>query len=162
MRPDRPASLDELRRDRMHTVPGSANDRAKAARATFDQARDFRRAAISNMDEGLRLPAISALHEAARLAVTAVAALDGYRFSNKAGAHEAVVDYALAIQLVDRKQYAQLDQLRDLRHHVNYPEDLISPSSRETEQYNQLVDTILALAQNRLPTRRVPPPPKQR
>lgn len=159
MRPDRPASLDELLRDRMHSVPGNASDRAKAARATFEQARDFRRAAASNLDEGLRLPAISALHESARLAVTSVAALDGHRFSNNAGAHEAVVDYALAIRLVDRKQYAQLDQLRDLRHHVNYPEDLIAPSARETDQYSQLVDTIIALVQKRLPTRRVPPPP---
>jgi hypothetical protein len=50
--------------------------------------------------------------------VTAVAALDGYRSSNTAGAHEAVVDFALAIKLVDRRQYA-LDQLRGLRHQVN-------------------------------------------
>ena len=49
------------------------------------------------MTEGLALPAISALHESARLAVTALAALDGYRFSNAAGVHEAVVDYAIAI-----------------------------------------------------------------
>jgi hypothetical protein len=84
----------------------------------------------------------------------------GYRFSNAAGAHEAVVDYALAIKLVDRRQYAQLDQLRGLRHQVNYPEDLIAPSPREVEQYSDLVDTILALAEKKLPTRRIPPPPK--
>ena len=105
------------------------------------------------------LPAISALHEAARMAVTAVAALDGYRFSNTPGAHEAVVDYALAIQLVDRARYAQLDQLRELRHQVNYPEDLIAPSAREIEQYSELVDTVLTLATAKIPTTRIPPPP---
>jgi hypothetical protein len=92
--------------------------------------------------------------------VTAVAALDGYRSSNTAGAHESDVDFALAIKLVDRRQYAQLDQLRGLRHQVNYPEDLIAPSPREVEQYCELVDTILALAEKQLPTRRIPPPPK--
>ena len=160
MRTGRPAGLEELRRDRMHQVTGSASDRATTARSTFGQARDFRRAAVGNMSEGLVLPAISALHESARLAVTALAALDGYRFSNSAGAHEAVVDYALAIQLVDRRQYAQLDQLRDQRHQVNYPEDLIAPSPREVEQYQELVDAVLALAEAKLPPRRIPPPPK--
>lgn len=160
MKAARPATLADLRRDRMHQVPGSASDRTKAARATFAQARDFRRAAAGNLIEGLVLPAVSALHESARLAVTALAALDGYRFSNAAGAHEAVVDYALAIELVDRRQYAQLDQLRDLRHQVNYPEDLVAPSTREVGQYSELVDRILALAERKLPTRRVPPPPK--
>ncbi len=144
----------------MHQVAGSATERVKAARARFGQARDFRRAAVGNLAEALVLPAISALHESARLAVTALAALDGYRFSNTVGAHEAVVDYAFAIELVDRQQYAQLDQLRDLRHQVNYPEDLIAPSPREVEQYSELVDTVLALAERRLPARRIPPPPR--
>jgi hypothetical protein len=108
----RPTSLDELRRDRMHQVAGNASDRTKAARATFARARDFRRAAVGNLTEGLVLPAVSALHESARPAVTALAAVDGYRFSK-----------------------------------------------REIEQYGELVDTILALAQKKLPTRRVPPPP---
>lgn len=75
MRADRPASLEALRRDRMHQLAGRAPDRAKAARATLGQAHDFRRAAIGNLAEALVLPAISALHESARLAVTALAAL---------------------------------------------------------------------------------------
>lgn len=160
MRPDRPAPLDELRRDRMHQAAGGPAERAEAARATFEQAREFRQAAASNLAEELRLPAVSALHESARLAVTAVAALEGYRFSNTPGAHEAAVDYALGIQLVNRQQHAQLDQLRDLRHHVNYPEDLIAPSPREIEQYSELVDTVLVLAEKRMRARRIPPPPK--
>ena len=49
----RPASLDELRRNRMHQVAGSATDRAKAARSTLGQARDFRRVAVGNLAEGL-------------------------------------------------------------------------------------------------------------
>ncbi len=160
MRAGRPASLDEIRRDRMRQDAGSAANRATAARATFGQALDFRRAAAGNLADGLVLPAISALHESARLAVTALAALEGFRFSNSAGTHEVVVDYALGIQLVDRRQHAQLDQLRDLRHQVNYPADLIAPSPREVEQFSALVDTILALVESKLPARRVPPPPK--
>jgi hypothetical protein len=42
---------------------------------------------------------------------------------------------------------------------VNYPEDLIAPSLREVQQYSELVDTILVLAEQRLPKRNVPPPP---
>jgi hypothetical protein len=41
--------LAEVRRDRMHQVSGSATDRANAARATFGQARDLRRAAVGNL-----------------------------------------------------------------------------------------------------------------
>ena len=160
MRAGRPASRDEPPFDRMHQVAGSVGERAKTARAIFGQARDFRRAAVSSRAEGLVLPAVSALHGSARLAVTAMAALDGYRFSNTAGAHEAVVDYAFGIGLVDRQQYAQLDQLRDLRHQVNYPEDLITPSPREVEQYSALVETIPALVESKLAARRIPPPPK--
>jgi hypothetical protein len=143
----------------MHQLPTSIAARRKAAQATLSQARAFRRAAAGNLAEGLVLPAISALHEAARLAVTAVAALDGYRFSNTVGAHEAVIDYALAIKLVDQTRYAQLDQLRELRHQVNYPEDMIAPPSREIVQYNDLVDTVLDLAEARIPASRIPPPP---
>jgi len=143
----------------MHQIANTVAQRRTAARATLGQARDFRRAAAGNLAEGLVLPAISALHEAARMAVTAVAALDGYRFSNTPGAHEAVVDYALAILLVDRARYAQLDQLRELRHQVNYPDDLITPSAREIEQYSDLVDTVLTLAAAKIPASRIPPPP---
>lgn len=70
-----------------------------------------------------------------------------------------VVDYALATQLVDRARYAQLDQLRELRHQVNYPEDLIAPSAREIEQYSELVGTVLTLATAKIPTTRIPPQP---
>jgi transposase len=160
MRGGRPIGLAELRRDRMHQVANSVAQRRTAARATLGQARNFRRAATGNLAEGLVLPAISALHEAARLAITAVAALDGYRFSNTAGAHEAVIDYALAIQLVDRARYAQLDQLRELRHQVNYPEDMVALSVREIDQYSELVDTVLTLAAAKIPASRIPPPPR--
>jgi hypothetical protein len=160
MRSERPAGLVELQRDRMHQLATSVAQRRGAARATLGQARDFRRAAAGNLADGLVLPAISALHEAARLAVTAVAVLDGYRFSNTPGAHEAVVDYAIAVQLVDRARYAQLDQLRDLRHQVNYPEDMIAPPLREIQQYTELVDAVLASASAKIPAAKVPPPPR--
>ena len=159
MRSDRPAALAVLLRDRMQQAPGSPAGRAKAARNVLAQAHAFHRAADTNIAEGLALPAVSALHEAARLAVTAVAALNGYRFSNVAAHHEAVVDYAFAIELVDRKRHAQLDQLRELRHQVNYPEDLIVPSEREIEQYRALVAAVVAVAASKFPAKRIPPPP---
>jgi hypothetical protein len=71
-----------------------------------------------------------------------------------------VVDYALASELVDRVRYAQLDQLRDLRHQVNYPEDMIAPPAREIEQYSNLVDEVLVSAAAKIPAARVPPPPR--
>ena len=162
MRSDRPATLAALLRDRMQQTPGDPASRSAAARKVLAQAQAFHRAADGNIAEGLILPAVSALHEAARLAVTAVAALNGYRFSNVAAHHEAVIDYALAIELVDRARHAQLDQLRELRHQVNYPEDLIVPSEREIGQYRALVDTVVALATNKLPAERIPPPPRPR
>jgi hypothetical protein len=160
MRAGRPMSLAELRRDRMHQLPSlSAQDRVKSARSVLRQAHSFRRAATAALGEELTLPAVSSLHEAARLAVSAVAALDGYRFSNSAGAHEAVIDYAFASKLVDRVQFAQLDELRELRHQVNYPADMIEPSRREVTQFEGLVDEVLKLAATRLPTPKIPPPP---
>jgi hypothetical protein len=145
----------------MHQLPGATmQDRLKTARTVLRQARAFRQAAQGNLSEGLRLPAISSLHESARLAVSAVAAFDGYRFSNTPGAHEAVVDYAHACKLVDQIQFAQLDQLRDLRHQVNYPADMIEPSEREVEQFCTLVDDVLAAAVSRIPAPKIPPPPK--
>ena len=107
------------------------------------------------MGQELTLPAGSSLHEAARLAVNAVAALDRYRFSNSAGANEADIDYAFATKLVDRVQFAQLDELRELRElrqRVNYPSAMIEPSRRAVTQFEGLVDEVLKLAATRLPT----------
>ena len=163
MRAGWPMSLADLRRDRMHQLPSlSAQDRVKSARSVLRQAHSFRRAATAALGEELTLPAVSSLHEAARLAVSAVAVLDGYRFSNSAGAHEAVIDYAFASKLVDRVQFAQLGELRELRelrHQVNYPADMIEPSRREVTQFEGLVDEVLQLAATRLPTPKIPPPP---
>jgi hypothetical protein len=100
---------------------------------------------------------ISNLHEAARLAVTALAAASGLRFANRAGAHVAVVDYALGLKLVNRAEWAQLDELRDLRHKTNYPSDLIEPTDTELDQFSQLTDAVIARSQQRIVP--IPPPP---
>jgi hypothetical protein len=71
-----------------------------------------------------------------------------------------VIDYAFASKLVDRVQFAQLDELRELRHQVNYPADMIEPSRREVTQFEGLVDEVLKLAATRLPTPKIPPPPR--
>ena len=159
MRSGRPLFLAELERDRMHRVTGDSAARTKAARSVLRQARDFRRAASTSVTEELFLPAVSALQESARLAVTAVAAFNGWRFSNTAGSHESVIDYGYAVQLVDRQQFAQLDQLRELRHQVNYPADLIAPTANEVAQFAGLVDLVIEAVIQRIPAPRIPPPP---
>lgn len=107
------------------------------------------------------MPAVSNFHEAARLSVTAIATLNGYRFRNAPGAHEAVVDYALAIGIVDTTGHAQLDQLRQLRHDINYPADLVEPSRRELDVIASLVTSVIGSASEKLPAPRIPPPPDQ-
>ncbi len=107
------------------------------------------------------MPAVSNFHEAARLAVTAVATANGFRFRNTAGAHEAVVDYALAVGMVDRSEHGRLDLLRRLRHEVNYPADLIEPSASDLEVIARLVGKVLDVATAQLPTPKIPPPPSR-
>jgi hypothetical protein len=117
----RPANLETLQREAMHQTPGNATDRRREATRTLTSADEFRKTAQLCRADALRLPVISNLHEAARLAITAVAASRGLRFANRPAAHVAVVDFALAIQLVNRTEWAQLDELRDLRHKTNLP-----------------------------------------
>lgn len=109
MRPERPVPLDRLERDHMHPLASSATENKKAGRRTLAEAAAFRQVAHMGLDAGLSLPAVSNLHEAARLAITATATANGRRFSSAAGSHEAVVDYALAVGLVDAADHARLD-----------------------------------------------------
>lgn len=143
----RPASPADLLRSSLRSVPADAHAHRDEASRLLAVARQFRHTARLSRDDNLRLPVISSLHEAARLAVTAVAASNGLRFANRPGAHAAAVDYALAARLVDRNAWAQLDQLRDLRNKANYPSDLIEPTSEELDQFTGLVDAVLARAQ---------------
>lgn len=110
-------------------------------------------------DDGLRLPVISNLHESARLATTAVAAARGLRFANRPAAHVAVVDYAFAVKRVNRTEWAQLDELRDLRHKTNYPSDLVEPTDTELDQFATLTDTVIARGQTMIAP--IPPPPSR-
>ena len=71
----------------------------------------------------------------------------GLRFANRPAAHVAVVDYAFAVKLVNRTEWAQLDELRDLRHKTNYPSDLVEPTDTELDQFATLTDTVIARAQ---------------
>lgn len=153
----RPADLATLQRDAMRQVPGSSADRRRDGTRTLASAREFRTTAQLCRDDGLRLPAISNLHEAARLAATAVAAAHGLRFANRPAAHVAVVDDAFAVGLVSRTEWAQLDELRDLRHKTNYPSDLIEPTDRELDQFATLTDTVISRARAMLAP--IPPPP---
>lgn len=164
MRPGRPVPLDRLERDQMHQLASSAADNAAAARNTLVTARDFLATATQCLADNRRLPAVSNYHEAARLAITAIATSRGRRFGNQAGAHEAVVDYALDVGIVDANQHAMLDQLRELRHQVNYPADLIEPSDRDLQQIGDIVNRIVdAVSQKLTPApkpKKIPPPPE--
>ena len=153
----RPTDLETLQREAMHQTPGNATDRRREATRTLTSADEFRKTAQLCRADGLRLPVISNLHEATRLAITAVAASRGLRFANRPAAHVAVVDYALAIQIVNRTEWAQLDELRDLRHKTNYPSDLIEPSEVELDQFSALTDTVVARARSKIAP--IPPPP---
>ena len=156
----RPALLADLVGTSLHRVPRNAADHREEARRVLSSAREFRRTAQLSRDADLRLPVISSLHETARLAVTAVAAVNGLRFTNRPGAHAAAVDYALGAGLVDQRAWAQLDQLRDLRNKANYPSDLIEPSDAELDQFTGLVDAVLVRAQMTIAP--IPPPPAGR
>jgi len=113
--------LAVIERDQMHQLTSSARENLVAARRTLQEAQSFQKLATVDKESGLALPAVSNSHEAARLAITAVATFRGHRFRNAPGAHEPVVDYALGMAIVSSKDHAQLDELRQIRHDVNYP-----------------------------------------
>ena len=152
MRGDRPVPLAAIERDQMHQLVARSAENRSAARRTLLEARSFQTLAELGLETGLSLPAVSNFHEAARLSVTAIATLNGYRFRN---------DYALAIGIVDTKGHAQLDQLRQLRHDINYPADLVEPSRRELDVIASLVTSVIGSASEKLPAPRIPPPPDQ-
>jgi hypothetical protein len=165
VRSERPVPLDKLERDQMHQISGAATANVKEANDTLATARDFLVTAQHGVADGRYLPAVSNYHEAARLAITAVATSRGRRFSNLAGSHEAVVDYALGVGLTDADGHAMLDQLRELRHQVNYPADLIEPSERDVRRIGQMVEALVDEVTERLTPpapkpKRIPPPPR--
>lgn len=155
----RPAEIDSIVRDSMHRVDGTRAGHRREGERTLASAQQFRKTAKLCRDDGLRLPVISNLHEAARLAITAVAAARGLRFANRPGAHVAVVDYAFGVDLVNRTEWAQLDELRDLRHKTNYPSDLIEPSDTELDQFAALTDSVITRTRTKVAP--IPPPPKR-
>lgn len=158
MRNDRPVPLGVIERDQMHQLTSSARENLDAARRTLQEERSFQKLATVGKESGLALPAVSNFHEAARLAITAVATLRGLRFRNAPGAHVAVVDYALGMALVSTKDH---DQLRQLRHDVNYPADIIEPAPRELEVIAALVERVVDAAAALLPVPKIPPPPRR-
>ena len=92
MRNDRPAPLAENESDQLHQLRTPRGENRAAARRTLQDARSFQILAELGLDSGLSLPAPSNVHGAARLSFTAIATLNGFRFCNAPGAHQAVVD----------------------------------------------------------------------
>lgn len=139
-----------------------AQNRTAAARM-LDLARGFQQSALDDLAANRPLPATSSFHEAARIAITAVATANGRRFTNTSG-HEAAVDYALGVRIVNATEHARLDELRALRHDINYPEDLVTPSAADLEAIRLLVDRVITACAAKVnpPTKKaIPPPPKR-
>lgn len=158
---ERPWPLDQLRANFLYQLTVAAQERRAQAANAMQHSDEFRATAQYAIENDLGGSAISNLHESVRLAITAQATADGYRFRDTAGSHAAVDDYALAAGLVTRKQWAQLDTLRDMRNANNYPADIaVQPNSRELAEIAGLVDAVRnAVAAKVNPPRRIPPPP---
>jgi hypothetical protein len=155
--------LEDLTRDRMFPSgdPARSKRASDHARSVLEVANQYRRAADVARRDGLSIPVTSNLHEAARLAITAVAARNGLRFRNMEAAHEAVVDYAVAARLCTERQWAKLDQLRMIRNSGNYPADLIELTAETIDDMETVVDAVLRAAAGLLHGRPkpIPPPP---
>ena len=80
---DRPVPLAAIERDQMHQITSPPRENLVAARRTLQKARSFQKLATVGLESGLALPAVSNFHEAARLAVTAVATFKGLREPQK-------------------------------------------------------------------------------
>ena len=159
---ERPWSLEQLRANFLYQLTATAKERRAQAADTMQHSDEFRATAQYAIDNDLGGSAISNLHESARLAITAQATADGYRFRDTAGSHAAVDDYALSVGLVNRKQWAQLDTLRDMRNANNYPADIaVQPNSGELAEIAGLVDAVRDTVTAKLkPAKRIPPPPR--
>jgi hypothetical protein len=149
-------------------VPAWFNDLLGEAVADFGDMRRLingvpaRRAQLAVAFEGAEHAATAASRRHAPFAASVSDAgdeLGEVSRSTSEGTAMRVIDYAFASKLVDRVQFAQLDELRELRHQVNYPADMIEPSRKEVTQFEGLVDEVLKLAATRLPTPKIPPPP---
>lgn len=158
---DRPWGIDRLRQQFLYQTTATPTDRRAQAQQTMKSSDDFRKTAAFAIDADLLGSAVSNLHESVRLAITAQATADGYRFNSAAGGHAAVDDYGLAVGLVDKRQWAQLDTLRELRNANNYPADIAAlPTKTEVDAIASLVDHVRSEVARRLtPVRRIPPPP---
>lgn len=158
---DRPWGIDRLRQQFLYQTTATPADRRAQAQQTMKSSDDFRQTADFAINADLFGSAVSNLHESVRLAITAQATADGYRFNSSPGGHAAVDDYGLAAGLVDRHQWAQLDTLRELRNANNYPADIAAPPTKtEIAAIAALVDHVRSEVARRLtPRRRIPPPP---
>jgi hypothetical protein len=158
---DRPWGLDRLHQQFLYQTTATSAERRAQAQQTMRSSDDFRQTAGFAIDADLVGSAVSNLHESARLAITAHATADGYRFNSAQGGHAAVDDYGLAAGLVDKRQWAQLDTLRELRNANNYPADIAAPPTKtEVVAIAALVDHVRSEVARRLtPRRPIPPPP---
>ena len=163
MRPGRPTPLALIERDQMTQLPTSRADNRTSAAKMLNLARGFQQSALDDLVADRPLPATSSFHEAARIAITAAATANGRRFTNTSG-HEAAVDYALGVGIVNTADHARLDELRELRHDINYPEDLVTPSAADLEAIQSLVDRVIAACDAKVnpPAKKVIPPPPKR
>jgi hypothetical protein len=60
--------------------------------------------------------------------------------------------------------HARLDELRELRHDINYPADLVTPSAADLEAIRSLVGRVIAACAAKVnpPEKKITPPPPKR
>lgn len=88
---ERPWPLDQLRANFVYPHTATVRDRRAQAANTMQHSDEFRATAQYAIENDLGGSAISNPHESARLAITAQATSDRYRFRDTAGSHAAVV-----------------------------------------------------------------------
>lgn len=158
MRNERPLSLVAVERDQMHQLTSSPKgelDCSSTNAATgpiVPATRHGRPRSGARPAGSIELPRSSSSRRHRRR--------DRQRseVSERARRTRGVVDYALGVAIVNRHDHAQLDELRQLRHDVNYPADIVEPAPRELETIAALVECVVVAASRMLPTPKIPLP----
>jgi hypothetical protein len=120
---------------------------------------EFRLTSAEALAGGRKIAAASNLHEAAQLAITAVAATKGLSFRGE-GTHKAVIDYGLGVGVISRDDWSTLEDLRVIRNRNNYAADMIE---LPPAHFERLLDCLARIQSSFRPAslRSIPPPPRQ-
>ena len=155
MIPDRlrePSSLQEVQADGLYR--NTDLGRTVAARMRGEAA-EYLAAAEAVAKLGMPVAAAGNLHEAARLAMTALAADRQYGLRSE-GTHKIAIDYGLGVGAINRAEWAALEELRLVRNANNYQADQIAINDGT---FARIADVVRRLVTPPAPKRTIPPPP---